>query len=139
MNHSISYAYRMIQLSKVENPIGIQISVKNRGLLPFEVKRVYYIYDVPAGESRGGHAHKELQQLIIAVKGSFDVLINDGRTKKVICLDRPNIGLYIVPGIWRKLLNFSEGSVSLVLASQAYSEDDYLRDFEQFKNRKYEP
>jgi len=138
MKNTSVYDCQLIHLPKIENPAGNLTAVENSVHLPFEVKRVYYLYDVPSGQERGGHAHKELQQLIIAASGAFDVLIDDGRTKKVVRLDRPNMGLHILPGIWRELLNFSSGSVSLVLASHPYDEDDYMRDFECFKNRKYE-
>ena len=90
------------------------------------------MYDIPGGEARGGHAHKELQQFIIAVSGAFDVLIDDGTNRKIVHLDRPYIGLHIVPGIWRELLNFSSGSVCLVLASNNYDENDYIREYEEF-------
>ena len=106
--------------------------MENNVNIPFEVKRVYYLYDVPGGEDRGGHAHVELQQFIIAVSGAFDVLINDGINKKIVHLDRPYFGLHIVPGIWRELLNFSSGAICLVLASNKYSSADYLRDYNGF-------
>jgi len=102
--------------------------------VPFEVKRVYYLYDVPGGEGRGGHAHKELQQFIIAVSGAFDVLLDDGTNKKIVHLDRSFYGLHVVPGIWRELLNFSSGAVCLVLASHLFDADDYLRDYNSFLN-----
>ena len=94
--------------------------------------RVYYLYDVPGGEERGGHAHKELSQLIVAASGSFDVVLDDGTTKKTITLNRPYQGLYVVPGIWRELVNFSSGSSCLVLASHKYDESDYIRDYNEF-------
>jgi hypothetical protein len=96
---------------------------------------VYYLYDVPGGESRGAHAHKELEQLIIAASGSFDVTIDDGKNKKTISLNRPNYGLHLKPGMWRELSNFSSGSICLVLASLLYDEADYIRDYDQFLNR----
>ena len=113
-------------LSVVENDISI----------PFEVKRTYYLYDVPGGESRGGHAHKNLQQLIIAVSGSFSVTLDDGSIKRTYTLNRPYQGLLVVPGIWRTLDDFSSGAVCMVLASEGYTEDDYIRtygDFIEFK------
>jgi len=100
--------------------------------LPFEVRRTYYLYDIPGGESRGGHAHKELYQLIIAAGGSFDVLLDDGENKKVVTLNRPYFGLLVVPGIWRELLEFSSGAICLVLASHKYEESDYIREYAQF-------
>jgi hypothetical protein len=104
--------------------------------LPFDVKRVYYLYDVPGGESRGGHAHVELEQLIIAASGSFKVILDDGINIVTYVLNRPYQGLYIVPGIWRELEDFSSGSVCLVLASKLYNEHDYIRDFKLFKQIK---
>lgn len=100
--------------------------------LPFEIKRVYYLYDVPGGAERGGHAHKELQQLIISMAGSFDVLLDDGKQRKMVSLNRSYQGLYVCPMIWRELSNFSSGSVCVVLASQYYSEADYFRDYDAF-------
>lgn len=110
--------------------------VENNQNIPFDIERVYYLYDVPGGEERGGHAHKDLYQLIIAASGAFDVEIDDGYSKKTITLNRPYQGLYIVPGIWRELKNFSSGSSCLVLASSKYDESDYLRDYLQFKELK---
>lgn len=106
--------------------------VENGKTVPFDVKRTYYLYDVPGGESRGGHAHKDLYQLIIAVSGSFSVTLDDGNIKRTFILNRPYQGLYIVPGIWRTLDDFSSGSVCLVLASEKYSEEDYIREYEDF-------
>ncbi len=131
------YNCGIMQLPKVHNRAGNITALENNLTIPFEVKRVYYLYDIPGGESRGGHAHKELQQFIVAVGGAFDVLLDDGTNKKIVHLDRPYIGLHIVPGIWRELLNFSSGAVCLVLASHIYDENDYLRDystFEKYKN-----
>ena len=112
--------------------------VENGNTLPFDVKRVYYIYDVPSGESRGAHAHKELSQLIVAASGSFSVTLDDGEVKRTFLLNRPYQGLYVVPGIWRTLEDFSSGSVCMVLASQIYDENDYIRDYEEFKRYKQE-
>lgn len=100
--------------------------------VPFEVKRVYYLYDVPGGESRGGHAHKTLRQLIVAVSGSFSVTLDDGIQKRTFMLNRPYQGLLVVPGIWRTLDDFSSGAVCLVLASEVYQMDDYVRDYNDF-------
>ena len=100
---------------------------------------MYYLYDVPGGAERGGHAHKHLKQLIIAASGSFDVLIDDGSMKRTISLNRPYHGLLIVPGIWRELLNFSSGAICLVMASEVYQEDDYIRDYAEFKAIKHDP
>jgi len=132
------YNCSILQLPKIHNRAGNITALENNIHLPFDVKRIYYLYDVPAGEERGGHAHRELQQIIVAASGAFDVLLNDGTNKKIVHLDRPFIGLHIVPGIWQELLNFSSGAVCLVLASHKYDEKDYIRDYEKFKNYKEE-
>ena len=119
-------------LPKHMRPNGNLTVVENNYSIPFDVERVYYLSDVPAGEERGGHAHKELQQFVIAVSGSFDVNIDDGRERKTVTLNRPSKGLHIRPGIWRELNNFSSGAVCLVLASHHYDEDDYIRDYKAF-------
>lgn len=126
------YNCSILQLPKIHNRAGNITALENNIHLPFDVKRVYYLYDVPAGEERGGHAHRELQQIVVAASGAFDVLLNDGTNKKIVHLDRPFIGLHIVPGIWRELLNFSSGAVCLVLASHKYDEKDYIRDYRDF-------
>ncbi|GAA6435138.1 FdtA/QdtA family cupin domain-containing protein [Bacteroides intestinalis] len=110
--------------------------VENAKTVPFDVKRTYYLYDVPGGESRGGHAHKELRQLIIAASGSFAVTLDDGNVKRTFTLNRPYQGLYVVPGIWRTLDDFSSGAVCLVLASHGYDEGDYIRDYNDFMEYK---
>ncbi len=129
--HTI-YHCNVLNLPRLQNRAGNITSLENNITIPFEIKRIYYLYDVPGGEGRGGHAHKELQQFIIAVSGAFDILLDDGTSKKVVHLDRPYIGLHIVPGIWRELLNFSSGSICLVLASQKYNENDYIRNYKNF-------
>lgn len=106
--------------------------VENLHTVPFGVKRAYYLYDVPGGESRGAHAHKELYQLIIAASGSFSVTLDDGRVKRTFLLNRPYQGLLIVPGIWRTIDDFSSGAVCLVLASELYDEEDYIREYDDF-------
>lgn len=106
--------------------------VENGRTLPFDVKRAYYLYDVPGGESRGSHAHRELEQLIVAASGSFTVTIDDGIDKLSFFLNRPYQGLYVKSGMWRDLSNFSSGAVALVLASDVYKEDDYIRDYREF-------
>lgn len=130
------YNCNVIELPKIHNRAG-NITPLHGGIeIPFGIKRVYYLYDVPGGETRGGHAHRMLHQLIVAASGSFDVTIDDGTTKKTITLNRPNFGLYIIPGIWRDLHNFSSGAVLLVLASDNYDEKDYIREYDDFLNLK---
>lgn len=106
--------------------------IENGETLPFDVKRVYYIYDVPGGESRGAHAHKELEQLIVAASGSFTVILDDGKSKRSFFLNRPYQGLYVKPGLWRDLVDFSSGAVAMVLASDVYKKEDYIRDYNEF-------
>jgi hypothetical protein len=114
-----------------------RITAVNNGLeLPFDIKRVYYLYDVPGGESRGGHAHKELQQIIIAASGSFDLIVNDGKIKRTFHLNRPYQGVLMPAGLWRELDSFSSGSICLVLASHVYDEADYIRDYNRYKKWK---
>ena len=136
MTNTKVYDCTIIEIDKHHHQKG-NISVIENGLtVPFDVKRIYYLYDVPGGESRGGHAHKELKQLIIAASGSFDVTLDDGLVKRTFSLNRPYQGLLVVPGIWRELNNFSSGSVCLVLASMEYSEEDYIRDYSDYINTK---
>ena len=123
---------QVINLPRIHDPRGNLSFVESNEHIPFEIQRVYYLYDVPGGSERGGHAHKELQQLIIAMSGSFDVVLDDGKDKKRIHLNRSYDGLYVPPMIWRHLDNFSSASVCLVLASNKYSENDYYRDYAQF-------
>lgn len=106
--------------------------VENGKTLPFDVKRVYYLFDVPGGEGRGAHAHKELEQLIVAASGSFTVTLDDGKNKRSFFLNRPYQGLYVKPGLWRDLVDFSSGAVAMVLASEVYQKEDYIRDYEDF-------
>ena len=130
------YSCNVVELIKINNPAGNITIVQNGDFLPFDIKRVYYLYDVPGGSERGGHAHKELHQLIVAASGSFDVILDDGSKKKIVTLNRPNYGLLIVPGIWREIVNFSSGAICLVLASEKYKTGDYIRDFAEFKRVK---
>jgi hypothetical protein len=123
---------KVIQLSKIHNRAGNITIVENNLDIPFDVKRIYYLYDIPSNETRGGHAHKELYQLVIAASGSFNINLNDGVNDKTIFLNRPDYGLLIIPGIWRDLSDFSSGSVCLVFASEIYSENDYIRDYDEF-------
>ena len=106
--------------------------VENGVTLPFDVKRVYYLYDIPGGEGRGAHAHRELEQLIVAASGSFTVTLDDGKCKRSILLNRPYQGLYVKPGLWRDLVDFSSGAVCMVLASEVYQMEDYIRDYQEF-------
>lgn len=106
--------------------------VENGVTLPFDVKRVYYLYDVPGGEGRGAHAHRELEQLIVAASGSFTVTLDDGNSKRSFFLNRPYQGLYVKPGLWRDLVDFSSGAVAMVLASEIYKKEDYIRDYHEF-------
>lgn len=126
------YECTVIELDKHHREEGNITVVENGKTIPFEVRRTYYLYDVPGGEARGGHAHKELSQLVVAAGGSFNVTVDDGNVKRTFSLNRPYQGLYIVPGMWRELDNFSSGSVCLVLASMPYDEVDYIRDYEEF-------
>ena len=126
------YGCSVIELKKNHRGKGNLTVVQNNIEVPFAVKRCYYLYDVPGGEERGGHAHKELHQLIVAASGSFDVILNDGNIKRTISLNRPYYGLLVVPGIWRELNNFSSGSVCLVLASEVYKKEDYIRSYNDF-------
>ena len=124
----------VIDISKVHATTGNITVLENGVNVPFDVKRVYYLYDVPSGEERGGHAHYELEQYIVAASGSFDVILDDGVNRRSISLNRPNLALHIVPGLWRSLDNFSSGSICMVLASHVYDEADYIRDYNKFLN-----
>ena len=139
MKNNTVYDCSLIELDKHHSDRKGNLSVVENGKeVPFDVKRVYYLYDVPGGESRGGHAHKALCQLIIAASGSFSVTLDDGKDKKTFVLNRPYQGLLVVPGIWRTLDDFSSGSVCMVLASEKYDEGDYIRDYKEFVNYRNE-
>jgi hypothetical protein len=127
---------RILELPKIHEPRGNLTFVEGGRHLPFEIARVYYLYDVPGGAERGGHAHKGLHQLIIAMSGSFDVVLDDGVDKKRVHLNRSYQGLYVCPMIWRELDNFSSGSVCMVLASNRYDEADYFRDYGDYLRAK---
>ena len=132
MKNNTVFNCSIVDLSKVHTITGNITVVENGNNIPFEVKRVYYLYDVPAGEERGGHAHYELEQYIVAASGSFDVTLDDGLNKKKFTLNRPNLALHVVPGLWREINNFSSGSLTMVLASEIYKEEDYIRNYEDF-------
>jgi hypothetical protein len=122
---------KIIDIPKIERPEG-NIGVVENEVIPFDIKRVYYLFDVPSSSKRGGHAHKSLSQVLIALSGSFDVVLKDGNSTQTITLNKPDKGLLIDSTIWRELENFSSGSVCLVLASAIYNEDDYIRDYDEF-------
>jgi dTDP-4-dehydrorhamnose 3,5-epimerase-like enzyme len=126
----------IIALPRFHNRSGSITSVQNGIDLPFNIKRIYYLYDIPGGESRGAHGHKKMEQLVVAASGSFDITINDGRSKKTVQLNKPNLALHIRPGIWRDITNFSSGAICLALASSLYDEMDYMRDYELFRKYK---
>lgn len=139
MKKSSVYDCTIIELDKHHSDRkGNLTVVENQKTIPFDVKRTYYLYDVPGGESRGGHAHKDLSQLIVSASGSFTVTLDDGNVKRTFTLNRPNQGLYVIPGIWRTLDDFSSGAVCLVLASHVYDESDYIRDYNVFLSYKNE-
>lgn len=121
----------LIEIPKIENVLGT-IGVVENNTLPFEMKRVYYLYDIPSSANRGGHAHKNLKQVLIAISGSFDVIVKDGVTEQKITLNKPNVGLLINTNIWRELDNFSSGAVCLVIASAIFDESDYIRNYQEF-------
>jgi dTDP-4-dehydrorhamnose 3,5-epimerase-like enzyme len=124
---------RIIHLPKIEDQRGNLTFIEGNRHVPFEIRRVYYLYDVPAGATRGGHAHKTLQQFVIAASGSFTVVVDDGKKKRRFFLNRPHYGLYIPRMVWRELENFSSGSICVALASEEYDESDYYRDYKEFK------
>lgn len=123
---------KLINLNKIENSKGNLTVVHNNKEVPFSVKRVYYLYDVPGGETRGGHAHRKLEQLIISLSGSFDVLLDDGKERRTIKLNRSYLGLYVPQYVWREIVNFSTGGICLVLASLPYTPEEYIRDYNEF-------
>lgn len=134
MNDQSFLGSKIIQLPRIEDNRGNLTFLESNRHLPFSFERVYYLYDVPGGENRGGHAHKDLQQFIVAASGSFDVTLTDGIEKKKFHLNRSYYGLYIPKMIWRELDNFSSGSFCLVFASKHYDENDYIRDYDEYLN-----
>ncbi|MCD0466207.1 FdtA/QdtA family cupin domain-containing protein [Flavobacterium sp. ENC] len=123
---------QLIEIPKIQDRRG-NLSVIEGDTIPFASKRVYYLYDVPSGSKRGGHAHKNQKAFLIALSGSFDVVLKDGKSSQIVTLNKPNLGLLIVEGIWRELQNFSSGAVCLVLASDEFDEEDYIREYKNFK------
>lgn len=126
---------KILSVPKIEDPRG-NLSVIENDVIPFEMKRVYYLYDVPSGAERGGHSHKEQQEFLVALSGSFDVILHDSQHEKVVSLNKPFEGLLITNGIWRELKNFSSGAVCLVIASAVFEEEDYIRVFQDFLKSK---
>ena len=122
---------KILAIPKIEDPRG-NLSVIENDVIPFNIKRVYYLYDVPSGAERGGHSHREQYEFLVALSGSFDVILNDGNQQKTVILNKPFEGLLITNGIWRELKNFSSGAVCLVVASDVFDEDDYIREFDEF-------
>ncbi len=124
---------QLVELRKITDLRGNLTPLESFIDVPFQIARVYYLYDVPSGSHRGGHAHKELQQLIIAISGSFDVMLDDGTEKQKFTLNRPYVGLYVCPMTWREIDNFSSASVCMVIASEKFDESDYYRDYNKFR------
>ena len=122
----------LVELQKIKNRAGNLSVVENSNSIPFDIARVYYIYDVPGGSDRGGHAHKDLEQYVIAVSGAFDIQLDDGKNKKTVRLDRPFLALYIKKGIWRETRNFTSGAICMVIASHKYDNQDYIHDYDDF-------
>ncbi len=136
MKHTGIDTIDLIEIFKITDPDGRgNLSVIEKDYLPYPIKRVYYLYDVPSDSFRGGHAHIEQQEFLIALSGSFDVTIDNGKNKKKITLNKPNKGLLIPTGIWRELENFSSGAICLVLSSGEFIEEDYIRDYQDYLNR----
>ncbi|HWJ27181.1 MAG TPA: FdtA/QdtA family cupin domain-containing protein [Flavisolibacter sp.] len=134
MNKATVFDCTIIHFPKIQDRAGNLTAVQNGIEIPFDVKRVYYLYDIPGGEDRGAHAHKKLQQMIIAASGSFDITIDDGINKKTVHLSRPYFGLHVLPGMWRNISNFSSGAICLVLASEIYNPEDYIRTYDEYLN-----
>jgi len=126
------YDCSVFELPKIKDRAGNITPIHNEVEIPFKIKRVFYLYDIPGGESRGAHAHKECHQFLISASGSFEVLLDDGNTKRIVQLNRPYVGLHIPPGIWASEINFSSGSICLVFASHTYQESDYIRSYNDY-------
>ena len=131
-NTSSVFECSLLHLKQIGDRNGHITAINNNIDLPFTIKRIFYLYDIPGGESRGAHAHKECHQFLVAASGSFEVLLDDGVTKRQVLINRPDLGLHIPPGIWASEINFSSGSICLVLASHEYDESDYIRGYEDF-------
>lgn len=131
-NNPTVYECNLMHLSQIGDRNGHITSINNNIELPFAVKRIFYLYDIPGGESRGAHAHRECHQFLVAASGSFEVLLDDGKTKRQVLLNRPDLGLHIPNGIWASEINFSSGSICLVHASHVYSENDYIRNYDDY-------
>lgn len=136
MKHTTVFDCTLIHLPRILTVGGHITAINNAIEIPFEVKRVFYIYDIPGGESRGAHAHKECHQFLIAASGAFEAFLDDGNVQRNVLLNRPYFGLHIPPGIWASEINFSSGSICLVLASSTYDENDYIREYQEFKSFK---
>lgn len=132
MNKTSVYNCSLIELKNIKNRAGNITPVYNKENIPFDIKRVFYLYDIPGGEDRGAHAHKECHQFLIAASGSFEIELNDGKNKRTVMLNRPYYGLHIPPGIWAAEKGFSSGSICLVLTSHKYDEGDYIRNYSEF-------
>lgn len=137
MNKKSVFECTLINLGKINFPEGNLTVIENNNNFPFQIKRIFYLYDIASGESRGAHAHKECHQFLLAASGSFEVELNDGIYKRQVSLNRPNIGLHIPPGIWASEVNFSSGAICLVLASHIYQEEDYIRNYDDFLTLKF--
>ena len=124
----------VIEINKIQQRSGNISVIENNQYFPFGIKRIFYLYDIPGGESRGAHAHKECHQFLVSASGAFEVLLDDGKTKRFVQLNRPYLGLHIPPGIWASEMNFSSGSICMVFASHVYNEADYLRQYDDFLN-----
>ena len=133
-SRSTIFECNVIHLNQLGDRNGHITAVNNSNEIPFDVKRIFYLYDIPGGESRGAHAHKECHQFLVAASGAFEVLLDDGKTKRLVLLNKPDIGLHIPPGIWASEINFSSGAICLVLASHEYTEQDYIRDYDKYLN-----
>jgi oxalate decarboxylase/phosphoglucose isomerase-like protein (cupin superfamily) len=131
-NNNTVFDCSLLELDKHHHKKGNISVVENMNEVPFEIQRIYYLYDIPGGEGRGAHAHKKLHQFLIAASGSFDIILDDSKVKRSITLNRPYIGLLITPGIWRELVNFSSGAICMVLASELYDKEDYIRNYPEF-------